>query len=71
MKTPARDPRSDAPVVGMDLSRSDEEIQRDLANRFTKQYPFFWWELETDEKSGWVYKKSSHILCKIVHVVPS
>jgi len=63
----ARDPREDAPVVGMDLSRSTEDIHRDLRKRYP-QYPFLWWELETDEKSGWVYQARTKIVCKIVHV---
>jgi len=61
-----RDPREDAPVIGMDLSRPTKKIERDLIARFHPRS--FWWELETDEKSGWVYTPSSHILAKLVHV---
>lgn len=59
-----RDPRCDAPVVGMDLSRHIAAIERDLQARFGK----FWWELETDLKSGWVYDSASYILARLVHV---
>lgn len=62
-----RDPRQGAPAVGMDLSRSVAAINRDLIVRFGYARTF-WWELETDEKSGWVYTPSSHILVKLVHV---
>ena len=61
-----RDPRGDAPVVGMDLLRPTTAIERDLRLQFPTRS--FWWELETDEKSGWVYTSSSHVLAKLVHV---
>ncbi len=62
-----RDPRCDAPVVTMDLSRRNAAIERDLQARFGDAGKF-WWELETDLKSGWVYDSASYILAKLVHV---
>ena len=61
-----RDPRGDAPVIGMNLFRSTEEINYDLKQKYP-DHPYLWWELETDEKTGWVYSSSSHILAKLVH----
>ena len=61
-----RDSRAVAPVVAMDLSRSTDEIHRDLRTRFPT-HPTLWWELEENERSGWVYKSNSSILCKLVH----
>lgn len=60
-----RDPRWDAPVVGLDLRRSIEAIHADLRARYPRVVGL-WWELEPDEKSGWVYTGSSHIVCKLV-----
>ena len=63
-----RDPRYQAPVVGMDLSRSTEAIDHDLMQRYP-QVRGLWWELEPDEKTGWVYDSRSYIVTRLVHVV--
>jgi len=62
-----RDSRYSAPVVGMDLSRSTEAIDHDLTQRYP-QVRGLWWELETDEKTGWVYDSRSYIVARLVHV---
>ena len=67
MAMPApRDPRSDAPTLALDLSRADNVIHRDLRARWPRD-PGMWWELETDEQSGWVYSASNKILARLVH----
>jgi len=63
-----RDPRAQAPVVGMDLSRTTEVIDHDLMQRYP-QVRGLWWELEEDEKSGWVYDSRSYVIAQLVHVV--
>jgi hypothetical protein len=63
-----RDPRSDAPVIVMDLSRNDDAIHRDLRARWP-QDPFMWWELDPSEQTGWVYSRSNRILARIVQAV--
>jgi hypothetical protein len=62
-----RDARADAPVVCMDLSRATKVIDQDLASRYP-QVRGLWWELEEDEKTGWVYDSRSYIVAKLVHV---
>jgi hypothetical protein len=62
---PIRNERAAAPVIGMDLRRKDHEIHRDLRTRWPRE-PAMWWELETDEKSGWVYNGKGNILAKLV-----
>jgi hypothetical protein len=62
---PVRDPRAAAPVIAMDLTRPDSVIHADLRDRWPRD-PGMWWELETDEKSGWVYNASGRILAKLV-----
>jgi hypothetical protein len=59
-----RNPRSDAPVIGMDLRRPDEEIHRDLRVRWPSVIDL-WWELEEDERSGWVWSHN-RVLAKLV-----
>jgi hypothetical protein len=60
-----RDPRAGAPVIGMDLTRSGAEIHSDLRARFPRVIGL-WWELEEDERSGWVYDGSSHVRARLV-----
>lgn len=62
-----RDSRDNATVIYMDLSAPTDEIDRTLHARF-EHARGLWWELETDEKTGWVYDASSYILAKLVHV---
>lgn len=61
---PVRDARDSAPVVVMNLQRSTEELHADLSARYPL-YIGMWWELETDEKSGWVYRSDGHLLDRL------
>ncbi|HTP97953.1 MAG TPA: hypothetical protein VMN56_01425 [Casimicrobiaceae bacterium] len=63
----SRDPRDEAPVIGMDLHRSTEAIHADLRERFPR-VAGLWWELEEDERGGWVYNGSNYVLAKMAHV---
>ena len=64
-----RDPRGDAPVIGLDLSRSTRAIDRELR----ALYPHvagFWWELDEGDRSGWVYRPDSRLVARLVHAAP-
>lgn len=67
MNEAPRDPRSEAPHLGMDLSRDTATIHGDLRARWPHASGM-WWELDPDETSGWVYAGDNRILAKLVHV---
>jgi hypothetical protein len=62
-----RDSRASAPEIAMDLSRPTGKIHFDLRQRWPRMVGM-WWELESGEKSGWVYDGNDRILAKLVHV---
>jgi len=63
----ARNGRNTAPDLVMDLSKSDQEIHRELRAKWPLVIDL-WWELEMDERSGWVYNRN-RCLVRLVHVV--
>jgi hypothetical protein len=60
-----RNPRSGAEHLAIDMSKTDVEIQRKLRARWPRVVDL-WWELEPDEKSGWVYN-GARVLAKLIH----
>ena len=64
MTKPVRDLRSTAPELALDLSRPTIVIDRDLRARWPADE--IWWELELDERSGYVYC-GTRILARLVH----
>lgn len=60
-----RNPRSEAEHMSIDMTKTDIEIQRALRARWPRVVDL-WWELETDQKSGWVYS-GARVLAKLVH----
>lgn len=61
----ARNPKSTAPTITLDLSREHHEVDRDLVGRFPKAVNL-WWELEPDQVSGFVYA-GNKVLAKLAH----
>jgi hypothetical protein len=64
--TTDRDPRARAPDLAVDLTRPDDAIHRDLRDRWPREVNL-WWELDPDERSGWVYGDRMRILARLVH----
>ena len=60
-----RNPRSEAEHMSIDMTKPDIEIQRALRARWPRVINL-WWELEPDEKSGWVYS-GAQVLAKLIH----
>ena len=63
-----RNPRSEAPIVTMDLSRPTDDIHADLRARWPRQTGL-WWELDEGEAAGWVYGGDDRVLARLQHAV--
>lgn len=60
-----RNPRSAAEHMSIDMTKTNIEIQRTLRAKWPRVIDL-WWELEADEKSGWVYS-GARVFAKLIH----